>query len=93
MERNNPNKYLVYDNFFHTIIYSIFINVVYFIFSGKMFSNIINIRLVIVLILIMIFGYVGRIIRIKDIYQTFHHNEKITREFTNQSYNTFIFLG
>jgi len=78
---------------FHTVVYSIFINVVYFIFSGKRLSNIINIRLVIVLLLIMFFGYIGRIMRVKDIYETFHHNEKVTREFTNQIYNTFIFLG
>jgi uncharacterized protein YqhQ len=78
---------------FHTVVYSIFINVVYFIFSGKFLSNIINIRLVSVLLLIMFFGYIGRIIHVKEIYKTFHNNEKVTRDFTNQIYVTWTFLG
>jgi hypothetical protein len=84
---------IIFSILFHTICYSIFINIVYFIFSGKFLSNIINIRLVNVLMLIMFLGYIGRLIHVKDMYQTFHHNENITRDFTNQAYNTCIFLG
>jgi hypothetical protein len=41
----------------------------------------------------MIFGYIGRIMHAKEVYRVFHGDEKKTRDFLNQHYNSWIFLG
>jgi hypothetical protein len=41
----------------------------------------------------MIFGYIGRIMHSKEVYKAFHSDEMLTRNFLNQHYNSWIFLG
>ena len=77
----------------NTTIYTIILNLTSYIFLGKILSNKINIRLIMVLIIIMIFGYIGRIMHSKEVYRAFHGDEKKTRKFLNQHYNSWIFLG
>jgi len=77
----------------NTTIYTIILNLTSYIFLGRILNNKINIRLIMVLIIIMIFGYIGRIMHSKEVYKAFHGDEKKTREFLNQHYNSWIFMG
>ena len=52
-----------------------------------------NLRLVFILIIIMYLGYIGRFFHSKDIYSTMNNDDKLTRDFINQHYNSWIFLG
>ena len=77
----------------NTTVYTIILNLTSYVFLGKILNNKINIRLIMVLIIIMIFGYIGRIMHSKEVYKAFHGDEKKTRKFLNQHYNSWIFLG
>jgi hypothetical protein len=77
----------------HTIIYSLFCNMVSWVFYGKFLSNIINIRLVSFLIPVMFFGFIGRFIHVKDIYKGYNGNMEKTREYTDKHYISWIFIS
>jgi uncharacterized protein YqhQ len=77
----------------NTTVYTIIFNLASYIFLGGILSSKINIRLIIVSIIIMTLGYIGRIMHAKEVYRTFHGDEKKTRDFLNQHYNSWIFLG
>ena len=77
----------------NTTVYTIIFNLASYVFLGKILSNIINIRLITVLVIIMIFGYIGRNMHAKEVYRAFHGDEQKSRDFLNQHYNSWIFLG
>jgi len=77
----------------NTTVYTIIFNLASYIFLGKILSSKINIRLIFVSIIIMTLGYIGRIMHAKEVYRAFHGDEKKTRKFLNQHYNSWIFLG
>jgi len=105
LETTNPNlswnRFFSVDIFsmiiisilFHTILYTLFFNVVCYIFYGKLLSNLINIRLIIALLLIMFFGYIGRFAHVKEVYNDFNHNLEKTNNYVQQHYNSWIFIG
>jgi hypothetical protein len=105
LETTNPkltwndviNKSIIFSIFLsiilNTTVYTIILNLASYVFLGKILSNKINIRLTMVLIIIMIFGYIGRIMHSKEVYKAFHGDEMLTRNFLNQHYNSWIFLG
>jgi hypothetical protein len=78
---------------FHTIIYTVFFNVISFVFFGKMLSNKINQRLLICALLIMTGGYLARFYHVKEIYNAYNHDEKRTREHINHLFITWLFVG
>lgn len=78
---------------FHTIIYVLFCNIISYVFYGKILSNAINIRLIVVLSLIMLFGYIGRFIHVKDVFNDFNKDDEKTNYFVQQHYNSWIFIG
>jgi len=78
---------------FHTILYTLFFNVVNFIFFGKLLSKKINIRLISCLLLIMLFGYLGRFIHVKQVYKDYNYNNEKTKEYLNTHYNSWVFIG
>jgi hypothetical protein len=78
---------------FHTILYTLFCNIVSYVFYGKMFSRNINIRLIISLLLIMFFGYIGRLWHVKEAYKDFNKNYDKTKYYVQQHYNSWIFIG
>jgi len=84
---------LVQSILFHTIIYSSFLNLVSFIFFGKILSTIINLRLVIALLLIMSLGYIGRFYHIKEIYSAYGENMERTRAHIDQFFISWVFVG
>jgi hypothetical protein len=77
----------------HTIVYTLFCNIVCWVFSGKILSNATNIRLVSCLIPIMFFGFIGRFIHVKDIYKGYNGNIEKTREYTDKHYISWIFIS
>jgi hypothetical protein len=78
---------------FHTILYTGFINIVNYIFTNKILNKKINCRLIFFLMLIMIFGYIGRFFHVKQIYNDMNRNDLQTKEYINTHYNSWIFLG
>ena len=56
---------------FHTIVYSSFVNLLSFIFTGKILSTTINYRLLLSITLIMIFGFIARFFHVKEIYKAY----------------------
>ena len=77
----------------HTILYTLFFNLISYIFLGKLLSKKINIRLIISLIVIMYFGYIGRFIHVKEVYKGYNYNYEKTREYLNIHYNSWVFIG
>jgi hypothetical protein len=77
----------------HTIVYTLFCNVVSWVFFGKFLSNAINIRLISCLIPIMFFGFIGRFVHVKDIYKGYNENMEKTREYTDKHYISWIFIS
>lgn len=77
---------------FHTILYSLFCNIVSWIFFGVILSNKINKRLIIFLLIIMSFGFIGRFIHVKDVYNAYGNIEK-TRTHLDKLYITWIFIS
>lgn len=78
---------------FHTILYTLFCNVVSYIFYGKILSKNINIRLISCLILIMFFGYIGRLWHVKKAYSDFNYNSEKTKNYVQLHYNSWVFIG
>ena len=77
----------------HTILYTLFCNMVSWIFFGSVLSNKINMRLLICLIPIMIFGFIGRFIHVKDIYNAYNGNMEKTRNHLDKLYISWIFIS
>jgi len=78
---------------FHTVIYCAVLNIASFIFFGKFLSTIVNLRLSVILILIMFFGYIGRYYHVKDIYQAYKGDLEKTRAHCDRLYIGWIFIG
>jgi len=57
----------------HTIIYTSFFNLASYIFFGKLLSNIVNARLIGSLLFIMIIGFYGRFLYVKNIYNAYNY--------------------
>jgi len=77
----------------HAVIYLIFINLGYYCFMNRFLSNRMNLRWFSVLTIIMILGYIGRVLHVKDIYTAYGtHREKAAKH-VNQHYNSWIFIG
>lgn len=77
----------------HTILYTLFTNMVSWIFFGSILSNKINMRLLVCLIPIMVFGFIGRFIHVKEVYQAYNGNMEKTREYTDKHYISWVFLS
>lgn len=78
---------------FHTVLYMTFTNLVSYIFTRQVLSYRINIRLLIALLLIMIFGYAGRVYHVKDICKAYDNDLLKTREHVDKFFITWVFMG
>jgi len=78
---------------FHTILYTLFSNMVSFIFFGKILNTSINIRLITCLIIFMFLGYIGRFMHVKQVYKDFNYDYEKTSQYLNTHYNSWIFIG
>lgn len=84
---------IIISTIFHTIVYTLFINLANFIFFGKILSRQINTRVIITLLLIMSLGYIGRYYHTKDIYNAYHNDIDKTRNHLDKLYITWIFIA
>ena len=75
----------------HVIGYTLFIDLISWIFFGKILSTVVHVRLVSSLLLLMFFGFIGRLIHVKDIYAAYHGNMENTREYVNKHYISWVF--
>ncbi len=78
---------------FHTILYILVANIVYYIFFDKLLSMKINNRLFIILIIIMTFGYIARFYHVKDIYQAYNKDIIKTRTHLDKLFIGWIFIA
>jgi hypothetical protein len=78
---------------FHTIIYMSFVNIVNFIFFGKIFSNIINKRLLLFIAPVMFFGFFARFIHVKEIYKSYNYDLEKARKHMDKLYISWIFIS
>jgi hypothetical protein len=77
---------------FHTLVYTVFVNVVWFIFTGSRLTNTVNQRLIIFLLAVMLFGYLARFYHVKEIYHAYD-NIELTRKHADLLYIGWIFIG
>jgi hypothetical protein len=77
----------------HTIIYVLFLNLGSFIFTNKLLDEKTNIKLIISLILIMFFGFIGRYYHVKDIYKAYNGDMIKTRNHLDKLYISWIFIS
>jgi len=78
--------------FFHILVYVIFLNAVSFIFLNRPLSEGVNTRLIVALGVIMVLGYVARFYHVKNVAAVFRDRRQ-AREYIDQRYNTWLFLG
>jgi len=89
----NILKNIILSVIFHTIVYTVFCNLVSYIFFGKILSNTINIRLIVSLYLIMVLGFFGRFIHVKEIYKAYNYNLEKTRKHLDKLYISWLFIS
>ena len=78
---------------FHTIVYSSFVNLLSFIFTGKILSTTINYRLLLSLFIIMVFGFIARFFHVKDIYKAYNNDLDKTRSHLDKLFISWIFIS
>jgi hypothetical protein len=88
------NSYaLIVSILFHTIVYVLFVNMCYYIFFGRLLSMKINNRLVIILLVLMTVGYIGRYYHVKDIYNAYNKDMNASRNHLDKLYISWIFIA
>jgi hypothetical protein len=78
---------------FHTIVYGSFVNLLSFIFTGKVLSMPINYRLLLSLLFIMVFGFVARFLHVKEIYKAYNNDLDKTRSHLDKLFISWIFIS
>ena len=78
---------------FHTLVYSSILNLASFIFLGKLLSTEINFRLITILFMIMLIGYIARIRHVKDIYHAYGENIDKARNHIDRFFISWVFIG
>lgn len=74
----------------HTSVYVAMVNMACWVATGKGFAH--NDRLVLALVIVMYFGYIGRLWHAKAVLAATACPSR-TRQFMNQHYNTWLFIG
>ena len=78
---------------FHTIVYLGFANLVSFVFLNRGLSYRINMRLTVVLLLIMFFGYIARYYHVHEVYRAYNYDKQLTRTHLDKLYVGWIFIA
>ena len=77
---------------FHTLLYTVSINIVYFVFSGIFLSSMINTRVLLFLLIVMSLGFIGRFYHVKEIYNAYS-NIHLAKKHVDKTYITWYFLS
>ena len=83
---------VLFSIFLHILIYISFIKIIDCIFKFKIPFNTYQ-KIVYFLILLMMFGYVGRLARSKSLYKTTQKNLEKTIDIMNNAYFTYYFIA
>jgi hypothetical protein len=86
-------KNIIMSMIVHTIIYASFFNLASYIFLGKILSSIVNTRLIISLLLIMFFGFFGRVYYVKEIYRAYDYDVIKARRHVDKFFISWVFLS
>ena len=78
---------------FHTVVYTLFANLVFYIFFNRILSNNVNLRLTVSLLIIMYFGFFARWMHVKDVFNSYNQNIEKTRNHLDKQYITWIFIS
>ena len=78
---------------FHTFVYWFFVCLIFYIFLGRGPSRRVHIRLIIALLFIMFFGYIGRYYHVQEIYRAYGRDKLKTRAHLDRLYIGWIFIG
>ena len=78
---------------FHTILYTVFFNLVSYVFTGKVLSIIVNQRILVILLIIMFFGFIGRYLHVRDVYNAYNGDIVKTRNHLDKLYISWIFIS
>jgi hypothetical protein len=84
---------ILFSAIFHTVVYALFVNLVTYIFFGKMLSNAINFRLAGSLFIIMAFGFLARFFHVKNIYKAYNYDLEKTRNHLDKLYIGWVFIS
>lgn len=84
---------ILLSTFFHTFAYTIFLNLVSYIFLGKRLTNTINYRIMFSLFVIMFFGFFARFLHVKEVYKAYNEDLQKTRSHLDKLYIGWIFIS
>jgi hypothetical protein len=84
---------MIFSILFHTVVYTSFFNLASYIFLNKLLSKQINTRLILSLLVIMFFGFIGRFFHVKDVYKGYNENYEKTRNHLDKLYISWIFIS
>lgn len=77
----------------HTLLYISFFNLANYTFTGRLLSFEINTRILILLLIIMTLGYIGRYYHVQEIYKAYQKDMQKTREHCDKMFITWFFSG
>jgi len=83
----------IFSILYHLFLYTIFANLVSFVFLGRSLSMNINKRLIFCLLIILLFGYFGRMHYVKDIYKGYHYDKEKAKLHIDKFFISWVFLG
>lgn len=78
---------------FHTLVYTAFFNLASYIFTGKLLSTPINMRMISALTIIMFFGFFARFLHVKEIDRAYGGDIEKTRKHLDRLYIGWIFIS
>jgi membrane associated rhomboid family serine protease len=84
---------MIFSILVHTIVYTLFCNMISWIFFGSILSKVVNKRLLLSLLVIMTTGFFGRLLHVKEIYNAYGRDMKKTRKYIDKHYISWVFIS
>lgn len=78
---------------FHTLVYAAFFNLASYIFTGRILTAPVQIRMIASLALIMFFGFFARFLHVKEIDRAYGGDVEKTRNHLDRLYIGWIFIS
>lgn len=78
---------------FHSFIYTLFLNLVSFLFLHRLLPQETNTKLFLILIPFMFFGFIARYFHVQDVHNAYHQNMEKTRKHLDQLYISWLFIS
>ena len=78
---------------FHTLVYTAFFNLASYIFTGRILTAPINMRMISALMIIMFFGFFARFLHVKEINRAYGGDIEKTRNHLDRLFIGWIFIS